>query len=146
MKTLALFFGICFVLIACKSNKIGPEPVDRTIKYQERISLEDYTMTFVEVEDSRCPANAYCITAGSVYVDLEFTSRKGNGTSQKARLCLGDCFDLRKNGVEPDRADVKLDKTNYRFTLLVVNPYPQGLGLPDKKGEYSAVLKIQTIP
>ncbi len=146
MKTLALFFAIGFVLLACKSDKIGPEPVNRTLKYQENISLEDYTMTFAEVEDSRCPANAFCITAGSAYVDLKFTRKEGSGPSQQVKLCLGDCTDLRKKGAAPESADVRLDKTTYRLKLLVVNPYPQGFGLPSEKEEYSLVLKIQTIP
>lgn len=104
-------------------------------------------MTFAELEDSRCPANVYCFTGGSVQVDLKFSSTKSDLPNKQLRLCRGDCSELRDNGSKtPETGTVVLNGTNYLLTFLEANPYPATSEAAQQKGKYEIKLKIQTTP
>lgn len=135
------------MIFACKSDRIGSKPVECIVEYRESISLKKYSMTFSEIEDGRCPENANCFTGGSVYTDLKFTSTKSDLPDRQLKLCLGDCFDLRKSGIgKPQVANIVLDGTKYLFTLLEANPYPATSEAAQQKDKYEIKLKIQTTP
>lgn len=147
MKYLAYVLLAVGVFVSCKSDRVGPKPVDCIVKYQESISLKKYSMTFAELEDSRCPGNVLCFTGGSVQIDLKFSSTKSNLPDKQLRLCQGDCSELRDKGSKtPETGIVDLDGTKYLMTLSEVNPYPATFEAAQQKGKYEIKLKIQTTP
>ncbi|GHB70560.1 hypothetical protein [Persicitalea jodogahamensis] len=147
MKYLASLLITVGMLVSCKSDEIGPEPDDYTVKYQKSISIEKYSMTFIGLEDSRCPANVFCFTGGSVQIDLKFTSTKSDLPGKQLRLCQGDCLKLRDNGSKtPETGSVVLDGTTYLMTVLEVNPYPATSEAAKQKEKYEVKLMIQTLP
>lgn len=104
-------------------------------------------MTFVGLEDGRCPENTNCFVGGSVYVDLKFGSLESTSLSKQARLCLGNCFNFKNSKTgRPDAANVDLDGKKYLFTLVEVNPYPATSEAAQQKEKYEIKIKIQTIP
>ncbi|MHC2993101.1 hypothetical protein OB13_16515 [Pontibacter sp. HJ8] len=72
------------------------------------------------IQDSRCPANANCVTAGSASIILRASNSQGS--NDKIELCIGDC------SPEPPRnthtVTALVGETTYRFTLKEVKPYP----------------------
>lgn len=72
------------------------------------------------LQDSRCPVNVDCITAGNAKVVLRASNSQG--TEENIQLCLGDC----QTGAphETDAVTTKVGDVEYRFTLKAVEPYP----------------------
>ncbi len=75
------------------------------------------TVRVESINDSRCPANAFCIVAGQVTVKV-LLSQSSN--SQSVSLVLGV-------GQQSNTAQVTLGGNTYKVTLQKVLPYP-GLG------------------
>lgn len=77
---------------------------------EARVLPDGARVTFVGVEnDSRCPADAICITGGDATVRLRVVSA---GTSRDAELHTGD----------ESRASTTIG--GYRLALTAVEPYP----------------------
>lgn len=117
------------ILAAC--TPAGALPLgDKVLAVGESVSGEGVTVTFVHVlQDSRCPADAICVTSGNVQVLVEI----GQGTeSIQHTLTLGD---MRDGDTSSFTAD------GYTFTLTEVNPYPLASD-PSDFADYSITLNI----
>lgn len=70
-----------------------------------------------DIDESRCPGDVVCITAGNVLVHVEI---KDSRHSQfRTILCLGACSTSRT-----DKGTFMLYGLEYYIQLLEVNPYP----------------------
>jgi hypothetical protein len=88
-------------------------------------------LTFVEiVTDSRCPADAICVTSG--FVQALFEIEQGTETRQ-VTLTLGDMTDADINSVEV---------AEWTVTLLEVNPYPLA-SQPVDLADYTVTIDLQ---
>ncbi|MDX5419955.1 MAG: hypothetical protein LPK07_00430 [Hymenobacteraceae bacterium] len=72
------------------------------------------------IEDSRCPANANCVTAGKATVALRASNSQG--VNDNITLCIGDCGTDKTQ--ETHTVEAEVGGINYSFTLKGVKPYP----------------------
>lgn len=152
MKNINFLIGVSLLLFSCKTDSINAVDSDNTIQYKETVSLpgsSSATLTFAEVEDSRCPEGVTCIRAGSAIVDLDLKNldlktASSFSESQRVTMCLGDCITLtpRTGFREADTAKVSLAGTTYTLILTEVLPYPN-TSKPVEKKDYAIKLKIQ---
>jgi len=102
------------------------------LKENESIVLQGnnngLTLTLQSVNDSRCPINALCISAGNARVKLRMSDNSGAETF--AELCLGVCET--RNNTE-DSALFQLNNVSYIVILKEVNPYPEAGKKQNKK-------------
>ncbi len=102
------------------------------LKENESIVLQGnnngLTLTLQSVNDSRCPINALCISAGNARVKLRMSDNSGSETF--AELCLGVCET--RNNTE-DSALFQLNNVSYIVILKEVNPYPEAGKKQNKK-------------
>lgn len=94
----------------------------------------DLMIEFVQLNDSRCPADGQCIWAGNATVNLKFAVQANAETT--ASLCLGQC---EKQFKESDTARVNLNNISYTVILQEVKPYPG----KDRTSKKKAVLIVQ---
>lgn len=145
MKYTTLILGIVVTLFSCDNNSVNKQQEENVIRYKETVALPTSgTLTFAEVEDSRCPENVQCVWAGNAIVDLQLRSAKTTQETQVVKMCVGACNTLYpKTGFrEADTAQVSLDGTKYTLILTNVSPYPNTTKSV-KKEDYTIKLKIQ---
>jgi hypothetical protein len=131
---------VCFtglLISSCEKDSIEfDSPIE--LKENESIVLQGnnngLTITLQSVNDSRCPINALCISAGNARVKLRMSDNSGAETV--AELCLGFC-DTGNN--TEDSATIRLNNISYTIVLKEVNPFPE-LG---KKQDKKALLIIR---
>jgi hypothetical protein len=108
------------------------------LKENESIVLQGnnngLSLTLQSVNDSRCPVNALCVSAGNARIKLRMSDNSGAETF--AELCLGFC-DTKNN--KEDSATIRLNNTSYTIVLKEVSPFPE-LG---KKQDKKALLIIR---
>jgi len=71
------------------------------------------------INDSRCPSNAFCVSAGNAIVKIKMTDN--SGTFAESELCLGAC------GAKINRQDtttIKINNIRYSVILEKVIPDP----------------------
>lgn len=129
--TLGLF---ALALAACQPAAPGVLPPGQVVlALGESIASADGSLgvTFIEVvEDSRCPADAICVTSGSVRVLVQATL----GTeSFQPTLTLGDML-------AGDVSSIQVG--NSTVTLVDVQPYPLA-SQPADPGDYEITLHVQ---
>lgn len=95
------------------------------------IAQENMRVEFKDVNDSRCPAAAICVTAGFAAADL--LVRFGNGAPQPMTVTLG----------KGEREDQQAILAGYRFTLDKLDPFP--VTGPAPKDQVRAVVSIQKL-
>lgn len=125
---------ICFaglLISSCEKNSIEfDNPFE--LKENESIVLQGnnngLSITLQSVNDSRCPINALCISAGNARVKLRMSDNSGAETF--AELCLGFC-DTGNNA--EDSAIIRLNNISYTVVLKEVNPYPEAGKKQNKK-------------
>ncbi|GAB3175634.1 hypothetical protein [Telluribacter humicola] len=147
MQKLALLLLMGISTIACQDGTIDKQG-DQVIRYKETVNLNDSpkaTLTFSEVQDSRCPEGVQCVWAGNATVDLTLTSSISSSTEPElVQMCLGDCRTLYPN--KPYRTADTLNYTlagqSYRFILKAVNPSPKA-DKEVKKEDYTITLGIE---
>lgn len=136
MKTkLILIMALALILAACapaapdgvfEAGQIVLRPGQRLNDMQSGSVL-----TFVEiVTDSRCPADAICVTSG--FVQALFEIEQGTETRQ-VTLTLGDMTDADINSVAV---------AEWTVTLIEVNPYPLA-SQPVDYSEYTITIDLQ---
>jgi hypothetical protein len=119
----------CLLLAAgCSSaSPVRPTPVDASIVLapgQTARVADDLSVGFVGViGDSRCPADAICISAGEAIVRIDVAA----STGQAQR-------DLRTGGAPVLLGGVRLE-------LLELAPYPLA-SRPTEPGDYRATLRV----
>jgi hypothetical protein len=117
-------------MTACsEKSPVSPSPVDREVVLapgqSAAVSEAGITLRFEGVSnDSRCPANAICITGGDAHVKIEVIPAAGSG--QPYTLHTGDM-----------RPVAHGDLT---IALVELSPYP--FGTPIEAGEYRAKLRV----
>lgn len=129
--------------VAKESNelKFGQEV---PVKYLEQVTLAGgevprrLIIAVKNIQDSRCPENTNCITAGNATVVVRASNSQGS--NENIELCLGDC----ETGTpqETDAVTAAVGDVNYRFTLKQVGPYP---GLEHDGEEQKARLIVEKI-
>ena len=141
MRKLYYIFLAGFLLGACQKSSVDKKE-EGLIHYKETVSINDVppaSLTFFEVEDSRCPEGANCIIAGFVQVDLALNGVTTDGRiTNHLKMCIG-CGE-----VMYDTLDYNFAGQGYRFILKSVTPYPK-IDLPNKKTDYSISLDIKKI-
>jgi len=131
---------VCFtglLISSCEKDSIEfDSPFE--MKENESIVLQGNNnglkITLQSVNDSRCPVNALCISAGNARVKLRMSDNSGAETF--AELCLGFCDDLNRT---EDSKIIRLNNISYTVVLKEVSPFPE-LG---KKQDKKALLIIR---
>lgn len=147
MKQLAITATVCLLLFSCKSDSLDAKLSDKTLKYQDVVNLTGGSLTFADIEDSRCPEDVQCVRAGEAIVTLQTRAVSTVNETQIVKMCLGDCISLYPKGGfrEADTANISLDGTKYRLILTEVNPYPNTTK-PVQKKDYNIKLKVEQNP
>ncbi len=147
MKQLAITAAACMLLFSCQSDSIDGKLSDKTLKYQEVLDLTGGSLTFSDIEDSRCPEDVQCVRAGEAIVTLQTRSAPTTNEPQIVKMCLGDCMTLYPKGGfrEADTANINLEGTKYRLILTEVNPYPNTTK-PVEKKDYNIKLDVEQNP
>ncbi|CAG5003614.1 hypothetical protein DYBT9275_03192 [Dyadobacter sp. CECT 9275] len=147
MKRLLLGIMLVSTISACNNSSVDKKDPNE-IYYKETVSINDVprsTLTFFEVEDSRCPEGVQCIWAGNATVDLALSGvTTEGGVTKHVTMCLGDCHTISPTtGFQvTDTLDENFAGQKYRFILESVNPKAR-LDSTRKKQDYSIVLKIE---
>jgi hypothetical protein len=105
---------------ACQKSSVDKKEEDE-IRYKETVQLNDVpraTLTFFDVEDSRCPEGVQCIWAGQASVDLalEGVSTEGK-VIRHVKMCFGTC-----SSFQADTLDQEFAGEKYQFILKSVSP------------------------
>lgn len=104
------------------------------IKYGETVEVsgEQMKLTFSGVNDSRCPKDVQCVTAGEAKVTLAVD--KGGASETAELIARGLCYQ------DDGSCGTEANALGYRFKLLSLNPYPEQNANPELK-DY--VLKLE---
>lgn len=136
-----VFVLLTAMAVACKST--GVDKREDGIQYKETVVLNDIpmaTLTFFEVEDSRCAEGLTCIWGGRAAVDLLLSGvTTEGGVNQHVKMCLGTCDATTGS----DTVEKTFAGEKYRFVLSAVNPYPKFGDSTRTKDKYSIQLKIE---
>ena len=147
MKKIAILALMGISTIACQEGSINKQG-DQVIRYKETVTLNDSpkaTLTFSEVQDSRCPEGVQCVWAGNATVDLTLTSAiSATAEPELVKMCLGDCRTVYPNNPyrTADTLNYTLAGQSYRFILKAVNPAPKA-NQEVKKEDYTITLGIE---
>lgn len=98
-----------------------------TLRYQQSAALSDQsspelTVTVEDVNDRRCPSNAFCFVPGIVYTNLGIQDQSG----------AIQPLTLRLDGTVDSAATVQANGRQYSVVLRDVTPYPVGGDVPKK--------------
>jgi hypothetical protein len=123
MKKIYYLLLVCFAFTACQKSSVDKKQED-VIRYKETVQISDVpraTLTFFEVEDSRCPEGVQCIWAGEASIDLalEGVSTEGKMT-RHVKMCFGTCSNFQADTLDQEFAGEK-----YQFILKSVTPTPK---------------------
>lgn len=133
-----LIIGVSF--IACQKSSVDKKEED-LIHYKQTVAINDVpsaSLTFSEVEDSRCPEGVQCIWAGNADIDLVLEGFTTEGrVTRTAKMCFGTCSNFVADTLNYDFAG-----TSYRFILKAVTPAPKK-DTELKKTDYGISLDIQ---
>ena len=126
-----IFCIISLLISSCEKDSIEfDSPFE--LRVNESIVIpgdnKGFSITLESINDSRCPINALCISAGNARIKLRMSDNSGGETF--AELCLGFCDT--KNNTE-DSAIIRLNNTSYNVVLKAVSPFPELGKNPDKK-------------
>lgn len=142
MKKIILFGLMWFAVTACDNKKeSSPEPLvelkTAVVSNQQetsfRTSDEQLTAKLIAVSDSRCPANAVCIVAGSA--DVTFNVSDGTNQTDVRVVFSAD-------SKIPGSQDFKLGDQVYNLTVTEVLPYPKTSTNPTLE-EYKVKVSIE---
>jgi hypothetical protein len=130
MRDLSTFLCTALVaasIAACSSSPTAPtDPATVTLAPGQSTQVSTLSVKFVRVTiDTRCPANAFCIQAGDVYVALETST-------------LGGRREFELQILNPTKRSTT--HGSYSIKLIEVSPYP--FGTPIAPGDYRVKLTI----
>jgi len=132
-------FVLLLSLLACSKDSLnGTGEAFFVIPFELRIGRtviftkdsKELTISMISVNDSRCPINANCITAGNAIVKLRLSDNSGSETLTE--LCLGQC-----ENSGSDTKQITLSNINYSITMKKVEPYPKLNDSQEKKVLFS---------
>jgi hypothetical protein len=122
-----------FVLLGCR-NPVGPTTAlgaefRLAPGQQAQIDHTGLAVRFLRVEnDSRCPADALCITGGDALVKIEVSA-----SDRKTP------YDLHTGDMKP------VIDGDFTIALVQLQPYPFG-SKPTEPGDYRATLRVTSEP
>ena len=137
MKNILLLVSAGLLLTHCQTPKIaaatpGILNQEMQISLNQKITLRDDNkkdlgeITFMHLDESRCPANVRCVRQGAAVTT--FSVQTNLAENQNIRLFIGDFManDSRnRRNLTADTVVVQLnDKNRYQFILTAVVPYP----------------------
>jgi hypothetical protein len=139
MKRVFFIFLLFPVLYGCNQD----EPAMVRINDQFSLELDDQVkivddrnhslyVSLVEIEENRCPSDAFCVQAGQVLVKVVIEDTRNSQFS--TLLCLGDC--------SPSITSLKsfiFYNTEFTLELLEVNPFPTTSNRENKR---NVILKL----
>ncbi|MFA6944570.1 MAG: hypothetical protein WC220_01600 [Pedobacter sp.] len=125
---LAIVCLTCLLISSCEKDSIEFDSPFELGVNESIILSGGLSITLESVNDSRCPINAFCISAGNARVKLRMSDNSGAETFTE--LCLGFC-DTRNN--TEDSEIIRLNNVSYIVVLKTVSPYPEVGKNPDKK-------------
>lgn len=130
-KTNLLAFAIAIAFAGCKKDKAADLSGNYMLVQNKPIELNPKGQTAVElvvtaIEDTRCPANAFCAIAGSAKANV---SIKDKSIAQEKNLTLYIGYDLPK--AQKDLAKIHINGISYIIQLRDISPYP-GSGASEK--------------
>jgi hypothetical protein len=118
LLTLISISIIC-ILNSCKDEKPTTTDLSGTYVISQNkptslpIGSNLATLTLTESKDTRCPANSYCISAGSVLATIKF---KDADSEAVVNLCMGTCYQVAQT--------VTSTGVKYYIALTDFGPYP----------------------
>ncbi|MEE1943548.1 hypothetical protein VRU48_00415 [Pedobacter sp. KR3-3] len=123
----ALFLLI--MAIACKKDKTADLSTQFMVSQAQTYEFKQgenviVTVALTTVQDSRCPINADCVSAGYGMVTLKIKDLS-IGSEKNLNLYIGGAV---PNG-QKDLAPITLNGTNYIIQLKDISPFPQ-LNMP----------------
>ncbi|MCO6475293.1 MAG: hypothetical protein J5I94_01660 [Phaeodactylibacter sp.] len=112
------FFGLLLLLATgCPPEQSSQQMLE--IKYNEtkEAAGEQMKLTFRDVNDSRCPKDVQCISAGEAKVMMVVD--KGGASENIELAARGLCYE------EDGSCGSEATAMGYKFKLLSLNPYPE---------------------
>ena len=118
-----------------RSGPVKPllETVRGQLRLDQPVQFEGLELTWLTIEDSRCPEGVNCITAGKV--DITLAAKIDDEESGQVDLSL--------DPGQKDEARALVGK--YAVQLLAVDPYPVN-GVETERTEYSATVLVELPP
>ncbi|MFD2583768.1 hypothetical protein ACFSR6_14810 [Pedobacter vanadiisoli] len=129
MKNLISFFIVLSVFAFGCEKTSESITTNYDFKINTSKSIGTSTLLLKSINDSRCPINADCISAGGVRAHFKLTA---DNIDQEITLCKGVC------GTLESAAKVKINGITYSMKLIDVTPYPQL-----QKGDITQTVKIE---
>lgn len=131
MKMSHIISLLLFTIVACtnKEEIVASKKLGDTIqlKATESVNLNDngsvVNLKLMNIQESRCPANATCIRAGEVIVILDL--QIGNENFNGLKVCIG----CEKVLSMSETLQIKAKTKNYTLRLNSVDPFPQTTGI-----------------
>ncbi len=117
------FYGL-LLLLATGCPPEQPTEKVLEIKYNETVEVtgEQMKLTFSGVNDSRCPKDVQCITAGEAKVMIVVD--QGSGSENIELTAKGLCYE------EDGSCGSEATAMGYKFKLLSLAPYPEQNAMP----------------
>lgn len=122
----------CVLLVVSLMNTACDKEITGTAQFNHPFELElnertvfsesanGLSLLLKSVNDSRCPIDVNCISAGSAKVQFQLLD--SSGIEALGELCIGYCDN--HNNKPEDSTIILLNKINYSVSLISVNPYP----------------------
>ena len=116
-------------------DQVGAQTVD--LAFQDTGSLFTLdSLSFVDVNDSRCPTGAQCFVAGEVVIGLELFEPDTETST---------LFDLTLPGLSDEIDETGVQVNDFYFRLLEVSPYPD-INLEISDSDYEIKVEYSLIP
>lgn len=116
MKNLIFFFIVLSIFVLGCEKKSETKTTNYDFEINTSKSIGASTLVLKSINDSRCPINADCISAGGATAYFKLTA---NEIDQEIILCKGDC------GTLESVANIKINGIDYSLKLIDITPYPQ---------------------
>jgi hypothetical protein len=130
-RLLSTLMCVAVVAAGCGSNpnEPGPFPVTVTLRLGQTVSAGGLGVTFLEVSnDSRCPLDATCISAGDAYLQLAVSA---------ADRSPATLLPLQVNAPDHNTGTVG----GYSIAVKSLGPYPS-VSRPIDKGTYTVTVEV----
>lgn len=137
IRKLSVLASLAWIITGCVSEPVYELEETFSLPHSKTAtvnSADPIRVTFDNVEDSRCPSDVVCVTAGSVTTDITLQYA---GEEQAVQLALGT------QQTSPTTAIG--DDNQYTVELLSVSPYPE-TSTPTDTSQYSAELVVHFDP
>jgi hypothetical protein len=129
MKNLIFFFIVLSIFVFGCEKKSETKTTNYDFEINTSKSIGASTLVLKSINDSRCPINADCISAGGATAHFKLT---GNNIDQEIILCKGEC------GTLESVTNIKINGIDYSLKLIDITPYPQL-----QKSDHTQTVKVE---